>query len=230
MSTAAVSVRALWKRFGHRDALSSVTFEAPVGTCTAVLGPNGSGKTTLLRIVATLASANEGDVSVLGRALPAEALAVRANIGVVLRRTLLPGAMRLGDALRLHADLFGVRDAPSRISTLLDRAGIATRERDPVRTLSRGMAQRASLCRALLHDPELLLLDEPYTGLDVGASDVVDEIVRERVAAGNSVLLVTHDLERAADLASHAVVLDRGRVVYVGNPKNAAVSAAEAAA
>jgi len=229
MDPPAVSVSGVWKRFGHRDALAGVSFDAPAGACTAVLGPNGCGKTTLLRIVASLGRANEGEVRVFGHPLPQESRQARARIGVVMRRTLLPSALPVGDALRLYADLFAVPAAAERIESLLARVGLSSRVRDPVRTLSRGMGQRAALCRALLHDPDLLLLDEPYTGLDIAAARLVDEIVRERVAAGKSVLLVTHDLARAARLASYAVVLDRGRLAFVGEPDEAAQAAGTAA-
>ncbi len=230
MTAQAFQVRGVWKRFGGRDALSNVTLSAPLGSCLALLGHNGSGKTTLLRMLATLATPTEGDVTVLGMSLRDDVRALRSRIGVVLDRHLLPRDFPLGDALRMYAGLYGVQDAADRVEELATRLGLGRRLDDPVRTFSRGMGQRASICRALLHDPELLLLDEPFTGLDARAMDVTDEVIRATIAAGRSVVLVTHDLERAARLATHAAVLADGRVVFQGDPAEAAAAAARGAA
>lgn len=225
MSRSAFRVERLWKRFGARDALAGVSLSQEAGTCLAVLGTNGSGKTTLLRMLATLAQPSEGTVEVLGEVLPARADAARRRIGVVLRRHLLPRDLPLREGLRMYADLYGVTDAERRIEELADRLGIASRLRDPVRTFSRGMGQRASLCRALLHDPEFLLFDEPFTGLDAVACRAVENLVRDTCARGRSVVLVTHDLERAGRVADRGVVFELGRLVFDG----AAAAAAEAA-
>jgi len=228
MSTVALRVHSVWKRFGARDALAGVSLEAPRGACFALLGHNGSGKTTLLRILSTLWQPTEGDIEVLGYSLAKDASEIRARIGVVLDRHLLPRDFSLRDGLRMYADLHAVPDAAARIETLATRLGLARRLRDPVRTFSRGMGQRASICRALLHDPEVLLLDEPFTGLDAAALDVTESVIEEIKAAGRTVVLVTHDLERAARLATHAVVLSNGRKVFEGDPVAAASVAGSA--
>ncbi len=225
MTSPALRVHNVWKRFGSRDALAGVSLEAPRGSCFAMLGHNGSGKTTLLRILATLSAPTEGEAQVLGHAVGAESGAIRGKIGVVLDRHLLPRDFALRDALRMYADLYGVRDANARIEDLAARLGLARRLRDPVRTFSRGMGQRASICRALLHDPEMLILDEPFTGLDAAALAITDEVIQETVAEGRTVVLVTHDLERAARLATHSVVLSNGKKTFDGDPVEAAAAA-----
>jgi heme exporter protein A len=225
---AALRVSSVWKRFGSRDALAGVSLEAPRGSCLALLGHNGSGKTTLLRILSTLWQPTEGDVEVLGYSLEKESSEVRARIGVVLDRHLLPREFSLRDGLRMYADLHAVPDAAARIEALAERLGLARRLRDPVRTFSRGMGQRASICRALLHDPEMLLLDEPFTGLDAAALAVTESVIEEIKQDGRTVVLVTHDLERAARLATHAVVLSNGRKVFEGDPVEAASAAGSA--
>lgn len=225
MSSPALCVRNVWKRFGSRDALAGVSLEAPRGSCFALLGHNGSGKTTLLRILATLSAPTEGEADVLGLRVGRDSHAIRGRIGVVLDRHLLPRDFPLRDALRMYADLYGVPDAAARIEDLAGRLGLAARLRDPVRTFSRGMGQRASICRALLHDPEMLVLDEPFTGLDAAALAITDQVIREAIDDGRTVVLVTHDLERAARLATHAVVLSNGRKTFDGDPAEAAAAA-----
>jgi heme exporter protein A len=229
MTTPALRVNGVWKRFGARDALAGVSLETPRGSCLAMLGHNGSGKTTLLRILSTLSQATEGEIEVLGHSLVNEPDAIRAKIGAVLDRHLLPREFSLRDGLRMYADLHGVTSPAARIDELAERLGLARRLRDPVRTFSRGMGQRASICRALLHDPEMLLLDEPFTGLDAEALRVTEEVIEEAKQGGRTVVLVTHDLERAARLATHGVVLSNGRKIHDGDPVEAAAAARSAA-
>ena len=214
----AIRVEGLWKRYGPRDALAGVSFEAPAGSCTVVLGANGSGKTTLLRILATLAAPSEGKAEIDGLDVTKGDAGVRARLGVVLARHLLPRDFTLREALRYYADLYGVSDAAPRIEALARRVGLLSRLRDPMRTFSRGMGQRASIARALLHEPEVLLLDEPFTALDAAGSRMVVDVIREQTEGGGTVLLVSHDLDRAAELADSAIVLERGRTVFAGAP------------
>jgi ABC-type multidrug transport system ATPase subunit len=213
----AIAVHGVRKRFGAREALAGVTLEVPAGSCLALFGRNGAGKSTLVRILATLAHATEGRVAVLGHALPAGGVLLRRRLGVVQDHALLPRHQSLLDGLLWHAALFGVAHARARIEALAERFGLRSRLRDPVRTFSRGMTQRASLMRALVHEPELLLLDEPFTGLDPEGCGVVEAVVREQVAAGRTVLLVTHDLQRGCALAPRAVLLEQGRVLGDGD-------------
>lgn len=216
----------MWKRFGSRDALAAVSFDVARGACTALLGPNGSGKTTALRILATLSAPSEGSAEIAGLPLTTADAGIRERIGVVFASPFLPRDFTLSEGLRYYADLYGVPDPAARVEVLARRVGLQSRLRDPVRTFSRGMGQRASIARALLHAPEILLFDEPFTALDAAGCAMVGDVVREQLAGGGTVLLVSHDLERAATLADHAVVLERGRKVFDGDPQEAAVRAA----
>lgn len=218
----AIRVRRLWKRFGHRDALAGVTFDVAPGECVGVLGRNGSGKTTLVRILATLSQPSEGDVEVLGHPLPAQASAVRAACGVALDHPMMPRELTLAEGLRFHADLFGLRDPGPRIEELAARFGLATRLGDPLRTFSRGMTQRASIARALLHEPRVLLLDEPTVALDQEGCRVLASAVRDFTAAGGAVLLVSHDLPRVVEMSSRAIHLVGGRVQAEGPARDVA--------
>jgi ABC-type multidrug transport system ATPase subunit len=222
----AIRVRRVHKRFRGRDALQGVSLDVARGECVALLGRNGSGKTTLVRILATLAAATEGEIQVAGHSLPREEAQVRAKIGVVLDHAFLPRELRLEEGLRFYADVYGVPDAAARVRALAERFGLGTRLGDPFRTLSRGMAQRAALCRALIHDPPVLLLDEPSTALDADGCRLLVAAIRAAVAEGRAVLLVTHDLPLAELAADRAILLRKGRIAAEGPAKDVCCEAA----
>lgn len=215
----AVEVRAvgLVKKFGDREALAGVDVTVPRGVCTALFGANGSGKTTFVKLVSTLIRPTEGTLEVGGEPLPRRAARVRSRIGLVLDRPFLPADLPLEDGLGYFAELHGLRDARAAIDTWIDRVGLTWRRRDPIRTFSRGMAQRASLATALLPDPELLLLDEPFTALDPSGCELVESLIQESVAKRRSVLLVTHDLERGYRMAEQIIVFRAGQVLLAGD-------------
>jgi ABC-2 type transport system ATP-binding protein len=214
----AIRVRGLTKRFGFREALRDVSLTAAPGECLAVVGRNGSGKSTLVRILATLARPTSGEAEIAGHSLPREAAAARASLGVVLDHPMLPRDLTLADGLGLYSALLGVADPEGRIASLASQFGLSSRLDDPVRTFSRGMGQRAALCRALLADPPVLLLDEPTTGLDAAGCATLAAAVRDARARGRCVLLVTHDLAFVAVVAQRAVLLEAGAVAAEGTP------------
>jgi heme exporter protein A len=187
----AIVLRELGRAYGERVALAEVTLELPRGATLAVFGANGAGKTTLLRVLATLLRPHRGEVAVLGRALPREGWAVRGQIGLVAHDPLLYRDLSARENLRFHARLHGVDDA--RGGELLEVVGMARRANDPVRSLSRGMVQRVAICRAVLHRPQLLLLDEPLANLDPGAAEAVAPLIGR--GAGVARVLISHDLE-----------------------------------
>ena len=232
MSGPAIRVDRVRKRFGARDALAGVTFDVAFGECVALLGRNGSGKTTLVRILATLGEASEGSISVAGHDLPDADVEVRRRIGVVLDHPFLPRDLRLDEGLRFHAEIHGVPDPAARVKAVAEQFGLASRLGDPVRTLSRGMTQRAALCRAFLHEPPVLLLDEPGNALDADGCRLLVRAIRGAVAASRAVLLVTYDLPLAEEAADRAVLLRKGRVVSQGPAREivAATRAEEAIA
>ena len=187
----AVALRDLGRAYGERVALSGVTLELPRGATLAVFGANGAGKTTLLRVLATLLRPHAGSAAVLGRELPREGWAVRGRVGLLAHEPLLYRDLSARENLRFHARLHGVADA--RGEELLDAVGMARRADEPIRALSRGMTQRVAICRAVLHQPELLLLDEPLANLDPGAAAGVAPLIGR--ASGVARVLISHDVE-----------------------------------
>ena len=205
-----IEVRKLVKRFGLKTVLRGLDFHVESGEFVAILGPNGAGKTTFLRILASLSRPSLGDVRIAGYQLPAQASHLRRRLGVVSHLPLLYGDLTAEENLRFYGRMYSVPDLNQRISQVLELVGLATRRRDLVRTFSRGMQQRLAIGRAVLHDPEVMLFDEPYTGLDQDASSMLDVVLRDVAAAGRTVVMTSHDLVRTADLASRFDVLSRG--------------------
>src|SRR5512144_2742196 len=205
-----ITVRKLVKRFGMKTVLSGLDFDVQPGEFVALLGPNGAGKTTFLRILASLSRPTLGEVSIAGYRLPSQAGSVRRRLGVVSHLPLLYGDLTAEENLRFYGRMYGVPDLHQRTAEVLELVGLAGRRRDLVRTYSRGMQQRLAIGRAVLHDPEVMLFDEPHTGLDQDASNMLDSVLREVAARGRTVVMTSHDLARAADLASRFDVLSRG--------------------
>jgi heme exporter protein A len=207
-----ISVHNLVKRFGLKTVLRGLDFDVQPGEFVALLGPNGAGKTTFLRILASLSRPTLGDVRVAGYRLPHHAAAVRARLGVVSHLPLLYGDLTAEENLRFYARLYALRGSEARVTEVLQLAGLEPRRKDLVRTFSRGMAQRLAIARAVIHDPDVLLLDEPYTGLDQDASTMLDGVLRSVTAQGRTVVMTSHDLARAEDLAGRFDILSRGRI------------------
>ena len=207
----AIELEDVGRAYGERTALAGVTLTLEPGRTLAVFGANGAGKTTLLRILATLLRPHAGRARVLGRDLPADGWAVRGRIGLVAHDPLLYRELSARENLQFHARLHRVRN--ERVSELLDAVGLRTRSDEPVRTLSRGMAQRVAICRATLHEPELLLLDEPLANLDPGAAEAVAPLIGRN--AGPARVVISHDVEHGLDEADVVLGLRRGRAEIV---------------
>jgi heme exporter protein A len=200
MADAAIELQGLTRRYGDREALSDVTLSLEPGRTLVVFGPNGAGKTTLLRVLATLLRPHAGTVRVLGRGLPDQAWDVRGRVGFLGHASLLYRDLTARENLRFHAGLHGI--GHDRVDALLDAVGLAGRADDPVHTYSRGMVQRAAVARTVLHDPELLLLDEPTANLDPHAAELVDPLIGP--GSGRTRVVTSHDPVgglRGADLA-----------------------------
>ena len=202
----------LVKRFGERRAVDRVDVRLAPGERLAVLGPNGAGKSTLLRMIATLLRPESGTLAVCGLDLPEGASRARAQIGYLGHDPLVYLDLTARQNLEFYADLHGLDRVRERVDDALDRVDLLARSFDPVRTFSRGMAQRLGLARALLHEPRLLLLDEPYAGLDAAGGRLLDGVLAD-LGAERGAVMVTHDVERGVALAGHALVLRAGRVV-----------------
>jgi heme exporter protein A len=176
----------------------------------ALLGPNGSGKTTFLRILSSLARATSGEISVAGFPLPGQASAVRRTLGVLSHLPLLYGDLTAEENLHFYGRMYDISDLNRRVDQVLELVGLLPRRRELVRTFSRGMQQRLAIGRAILHDPQVLLFDEPHTGLDQDASDMLDRLLREVSGQGRTIVMTSHDLSRVEDLASRFDVLLHG--------------------
>ena len=209
-----ISVRRLVKRFGPKLVLSNLSFEVAEGEFVALLGPNGAGKTTFLRILSSLARPTLGEVMIADCRLPHQAAAVRQRLGVVSHLPLLYGDLSAEENLRFFGRMYGLEATQQarRIGEVLQIVGLSDRRRDLVRTFSRGMQQRLAIGRAILHDPDVLLLDEPHTGLDQEASEMLDAVLRQVTGQGRTVVMTSHDLVRIAELASRFDVLTRGSI------------------
>jgi heme exporter protein A len=202
-----IELKGLTRRYGERVALRDVSLRLAPGQTLAVFGPNGAGKSTLLRVLATLLRPHAGSVRVLGRALPREGWALRGRIGLLGHDPLLYRELTGRENLAFQARLHGV--APGRVSELLECVGLQSRADEPVRTLSRGMVQRLSVCRTVLHEPDLLLLDEPAAHLDPAAAELVEPLIGR--AAGLTRVLTSHDPAAGLAQADLALGLRAGR-------------------
>ncbi len=207
-----IAVRKLVKRFGLKAVLRGLDFEVAPGEFVALLGPNGAGKTTFLRILASLTRPTLGEVRIGGYRLPHQAAAVRRLLGVVSHQPLLYGDLTAEENLVFFARMYDLPEPHRRIAEVLDLVGLASRRRDLVRTFSRGMQQRLAIGRAVLHDPSVMLFDEPHTGLDQDACAMLDTVLRDVAARGRTVVMTSHDLARAGDLATRFDVLSGGVV------------------
>jgi heme exporter protein A len=210
----AIELRGLVRHFGERTALQQVSVTVPAGATLAVLGQNGAGKSTLLRVLATLLRPHAGEVAVLGERLPRGGYAVRGRIGLLAHDPLLYRDLNGRENLRYHARLHGI--ALERVEEVLRAVAMADRADEPVRTLSRGMVQRLAVARAVLHRPELLLLDEPRANLDPAASELVEPLIGR--PAGATRVLTSHDPRAALAEADLVLGLKNGRPRFVGAP------------
>jgi heme exporter protein A len=208
-------VGGLVRRFGEREALAGVDARLAAGESLAVFGPNGAGKTTLLRVLAGLLRPHAGSVRLLGHELPDDAWAVRGRIGFASHEPLLYRELSGRENLDLYARLYRVPNGNERIAELLAATDMTSRADEPVRTLSRGMVQRLALVRAVLHRPEVLLLDEPRAGLDPDAEELVEPLIGR--GCGLTRVLVTHDLERGLAEADRVLGLRDGRAVFTAS-------------
>jgi len=207
-ATPAIELRGLARRYGERWALDDVTVDVPAGATLVVFGPNGAGKSTLLRVLATLLRPHAGEARVLGSPLPDRAWDVRGRVGLLAHEALLYRDLSARENLRFHARLHRV--AQARVEELLERLRLGGRADDPVRTLSKGLLQRVAVCRAVLHDPPLLLLDEPRANLDPAAAALIEPLIGR--ASGRTRVVTSHDPAGGLAEADYALGLRDGRV------------------
>ncbi len=209
-----IRIRELVKMFGPRRALRSINLDVGAGQCLVIVGPNGAGKTTLLRVLATLTRPTSGQVIIDGLDITHEADAVRRRIGFLSHQSLLYGDLSAEENLTFYGRMYGIADLNERVTTMLENVGLGSRRYERVRTFSRGMRQRLSIARALLHQPRLVLMDEPYTGLDQQATDALDRLLSGGETQRPTVIMTTHDLDGGLDMAQEAIFLSDGVMAH----------------
>jgi heme exporter protein A len=209
-TTALIEAHALGRAFAGRRAVDGVSFRLDAGDCLALFGPNGAGKTTLLRMLGGLLRPSAGRATVDGAPLPGDAT-LRARIGLVSHQSLLYSALTARENVEFAARLYGVRDARAATEAALARMRVLDRADSPVRALSRGLQQRVSIARAMVHGPRVVLLDEPYTGLDEAGAAALSALLAALLAGGATLVLVTHNLAEGLAVATHAAVMRDGR-------------------
>ena len=214
--SALLELRGVSKHFGASVALRRVNLTLGPGEAVLLYGPNGAGKTTLLRTLAGLSRPTEGAVFLGGENIHSQAAANKAGIGLVSHATFLYGELTARENLRFTGRLFGLADLERKIDLALDLFAVRDRAVEPVRGLSRGLQQRVSLARALLHDPQFLLFDEPFTGLDAESSLNLQGVLRRLAEQGKGIIFSTHDFDQGAAVARRLVAVERGSVRYDG--------------
>lgn len=211
-----IELRNVSKFFGDLGALRDVSLRVERGDAVLLYGPNGAGKTTLLRLLASIARPSEGQVLFDGKDLHQNPAVAKSRIGFVSHATFLYGELTARENLRFTGRLFGLSELEKRIGSVLALFTLAKRADEPVRGLSRGLQQRATLARAMLHDPDFLLLDEPFTGLDAAAAENLHALLRRLPQQGKALVFSTHNFEQGAALAQRLVALEGGRLRYDG--------------
>ena len=221
-SPALFECRHLTKRFGDATVVSNLSFSIAPGECLGVIGPNGAGKTTTIRMCLGLTAPDEGSIHAMGLQMPQDALAIKAQLGVVSQMDTLDPDFSCAENLLVYGRYFGLKDADikARIPALLEFASLTSKATAKPGELSGGMKRRLSLARALVNDPRLLLLDEPTTGLDPQARHLMWERLQVLLQQGKSILLTTHFMDEAERLCSRLLVLDHGRKIAEGKPRD----------
>jgi heme exporter protein A len=207
-------VSGLHKRYGRKNVLRGVDLRVAAGQVMALLGDNGAGKSTLMRVISGLAKADRGDVFLSGHSLAKIGHELRRYIGLVSHAPLLYESLSAEENLAFFAAMYDIQEPAPRIAAILRDVKLWTRRRDAVRTYSRGMMQRLAIGRAILHNPPVLLLDEPDTGLDQSSAQMLHELIRSLGASNRAILLSTHNLDRAVEWADSVSLLVGGKIVY----------------
>ena len=207
-----INLAHVYKRFAKKQALIDINLSLSDGKSLALCGPNGAGKTTLLRILANLSKPSSGDVIINGKNLNRQGLKLRGMIGFVGPQTLLYDNLTAAENLRFYTKLYGISDPDRHINAILTLIGLNQQKDDLLRTFSSGMQQRLAIGRALLHDPSILLLDEPFNGLDTSASQQLMSLLCGLQEQGKTMLLASHNIERSSALCQRCIILDQGRI------------------
>ena len=210
----------LVKTYGNFDALQGVSLKIKAGEFYTLFGPNGAGKTTLVKLFATLTAPTSGTLRVSGLDAKKEVKNIRSKIGVISHDTYLYENLTALENIAFFAELYGISDIDNRARTVITQVGLGTRLNDLVRTFSRGMKQRLTVARSMVHNPKILLLDEPYTGLDLAGARLFGEMLSDLKSRGRTILMTTHNIEEGLDLSDRVGILVSGKMVYESSTKN----------
>jgi heme exporter protein A len=209
-----IKINGLIKQYGLNPVLRGINLHVKPGEFVTLVGPNGAGKSTLMRIVATLLRPDAGEVEIGGWPLSTHAHMVRRHIGLVSHQSLLYQDLNAAENLTFFARLYGLDNGEERVQRALKLVGLRARQRDPVSSFSRGMTQRLTIARATLHEPDVLLLDEPYTGLDQEAVALLDQLLKQEKERERTIFMITHDLIHSLNLSDRILFLHNGRIVH----------------
>lgn len=209
-----IVIKGLTKQYGLNPVLRGINLHVKPNEFVTLVGPNGAGKSTMMRIVATLLRPDAGDVEIGGWPLSTHAHKVRRHIGLVSHQSLLYQDMTAAENLTFFARLYGLEKSEDRVQQALKMVGLRARQRDPISSFSRGMTQRLTIARATLHEPDVLLLDEPYTGLDQEAVALLDQLLLREKERERTILMITHDLTHSLTVSDRILFLHNGRIVH----------------
>ena len=209
-----IHVHDVTKNFGSMTVLDNVNFSVKGGEFLTIVGPNGAGKTTLIKIMATLVNATGGTVEIGGFNVKKSPEKVRGIIGVISHNTYLYNELTAGENLKFFGKMYAIPESDMRVDEVLGDTGLSKRKHDRVGTFSRGMKQRLSIARAILHKPSVLLLDEPYTGLDQQASASLESVLNSLTGSGITTIMISHDLKRGLALADQVMIMASGTAIY----------------
>ena len=223
-----IEIQKVVKTFGNRVVLRGVDLTINEGDFITLMGANGAGKTTLLHIVASLSKPTMGDIFINGYSLADSASELRRFIGLVSHKTLLYDDLTAEQNLKFYAKMYDVPNAADRIETILNQVNLWHRRGDPVRTYSRGMQQRLAIARAILHNPPILLLDEPDTGLDQHSAEILSDLLKAVGISNRTILMTTHNLERGLSLGNRVVILSKGKIAYDASRQDVSLDEARA--
>jgi heme exporter protein A len=215
-----VEARELYKKFGRFTALNNINFTVNKGDFVTIFGPNGAGKTTFLNIAAMVMAPSEGTLLYDGQPANTIDCAARKNIGFISHSTYLYHNLTARENLRFYGKLYGINGLESRIDHQLDAVGLSDRADDESGKFSRGMQQRLTIARAFLHDPAIVLLDEPYTGLDKNASEMLNNVIMTYNSPERAGIMTTHNIEQGYDIATHVAIIRRGKLRYFAATKD----------
>lgn len=212
-----ISAEAVTKTFGNFEALRGIDLNVKKGEFVTLFGPNGAGKTTLIKLLATLAKPTSGKLTVSGYDTSKEAGKVRASVGVISHDPYLYESLSAFENIKFFGDMYGLPDTDTRSEELINLIGLGSRMHDLVRTYSRGMKQRLSVARAIVHDPSVLLLDEPYTGLDQKGAQIFGDTLEWLKSHGRTILMTTHNIEEGLQLSDRVGIITSGKITYEGS-------------